>query len=112
MARKRSKSGHHHQKGPGGQGPLAGHRAKGDENILDRGGAPGRGSQTHPLRKRSYSFSEGKSNDKLEYMAGFFRRFCGFKNNRISETLSLGEKSLSLAKNPFWRKFGISFEFR
>ena len=32
---------------------------------------------------------------------GFFHRFCGFKNNRISETLSLGEKSLSLAKNPF-----------
>ena len=31
----------------------------------------------------------------------FFHRFCGFKNIRMSETLSLGEKSLSLAKNPF-----------
>ena len=30
-----------------------------------------------------------------------FHRFCGFKNNRISNTLSLGEKTLSLAKNPF-----------
>ena len=25
----------------------------------------------------------------------FFHRFCGFMNNRISETLSLGEKSFS-----------------
>ena len=31
----------------------------------------------------------------------FFHRFCSFKNNRISETLSLGEKSLNLAKNAF-----------
>jgi len=46
---------------------------------------------------------------------GFFHRFCGFKKNRISETLSLGEKSLSLAKNPFILRegeFGISLEFR
>ena len=35
------------------------------------------------------------------YVRLFFHRFCGFENNRISETLSLGEKSLSLAKNPF-----------
>ena len=35
------------------------------------------------------------------YLFGFFHRFCGFKNNRISETLSLGEKFVSLAKNPF-----------
>ena len=41
--------------------------------------------------------------DKLEtdYCRLFFHRFCGINNNRISETLSLGEKSLSLAKNPF-----------
>ena len=26
----------------------------------------------------------------------FFHRFCGFQNNRISETLSLGEKSLRI----------------
>ena len=32
---------------------------------------------------------------------GFFHRFCGFNNNRISEPLSLGETSLSLAENPF-----------
>ena len=35
------------------------------------------------------------------YPGFFFHRLCGFENNRISETLSLGEKSLSLAKNPF-----------
>ena len=37
----------------------------------------------------------------LRPKAGFFHRFCCFKKNRISETLSLGEKSLSLAKYPF-----------
>ena len=44
----------------------------------------------------------------------FFHRFCGFENNRISEILSLGEKSLSLAKilSFSWGKFGISLEFR
>ena len=35
------------------------------------------------------------------YYRLFFHRFRGFENNRISETLSLGEKSLSLEKNPF-----------
>ena len=30
---------------------------------------------------------------------GFFHRFCDFKLNRISETLSLEEKSLSLGKS-------------
>ena len=34
------------------------------------------------------------------YCKLFFHRICGFKNNRISKTLSLGEKSLSLAENP------------
>ena len=35
------------------------------------------------------------------YSPGFFHRFCGNKHNRISETLSLGAKSLSLAENPW-----------
>ena len=35
------------------------------------------------------------------FTSGFFHRFCGFKNNRTYETLSLGEESLSLVKNPF-----------
>ena len=45
---------------------------------------------------------------------GFFHRFCDFKLNRISETLSLEEKSLSLAKNPFILMGGNwdSLEFR
>ena len=32
--------------------------------------------------------------------AGLFHRFCAFKHIRITETLSLEEKSLSLGKNP------------
>jgi len=41
------------------------------------------------------------SRAKFQFLMLFFYRFCGFKDNRISETLSLGEKSLSLAKNLF-----------
>ena len=37
---------------------------------------------------------------EIEILRRVFHRFCGFKNRRISETLSLGEKSLSLAKKP------------
>jgi len=37
----------------------------------------------------------------VQLKQAFFHRFCGIKNNRISETMSLGEKSLSLAKYPF-----------
>ena len=38
------------------------------------------------------------TNKKLIFFSvntGFFPRFCGFKSKKISETLSLGEKSLS-----------------
>ena len=51
----------------------------------------------------SYFFQDKEANYFVNQLLiqAFFHRFCGFKNNRISETLSLGEKSLSLAKNPF-----------
>ena len=37
----------------------------------------------------------------LSLKQAFFHRFCDNKHNRFSENLSLGEKSLSLGKNPF-----------
>ena len=40
-------------------------------------------------------------NIKNDLFQAFFQRFRSFKINRISETVSLGEKTLSLAKNPF-----------
>ena len=39
-----------------------------------------------------------------------FHRFCSFKLYRISETISLGEKSLSLCKNPLILVVRLDFE--
>jgi len=60
-------------------------------------------------------FGELVIENNINIPQAFFHRFCGFENNRISETLSLGEKSLSLANKILsfsWEKFGIPLEFK
>ena len=45
----------------------------------------------------------------LAYTRLFFHRFCGNKHNRFSETLSLGDKSLSLGKILEFRRNFLRF---